>query len=81
MFQDITGKDIVYFMNKLDKVLAFSLDVPRCNTFGHSYDRNFHNSNSLCDHYRNVEIKHKIDYIAGVSLAVLQDGHAPATRS
>ena len=62
---DITGKD-VYFKNKLDKVLAFYTDIPRCSRSGHSYDRNFSKSNSLCDQYRNVEIKHKIDNIAKV---------------
>jgi len=33
---------------------------------GHSYDRNDQKSNSLCDHYRNVEIKRKIDRITKV---------------
>ena len=28
--RDITGKDVVYFMNKLDKVLNFYPDIPRC---------------------------------------------------
>merc|ERR1712179_505208 len=75
--RDITGKDVEYFKNKLDKVLAFYPDVPRCSRSGHSYDRNFRKSNSLCDHYRNVEIKYKINKITIVCLAVLQDGHAP----
>ena len=64
--RDITGKSVEYFKNKLDKVLAFYPDVPRCSRSGHSYDRNFRKSNSLCDHYRNVEIKHIIDNIARV---------------
>ena len=64
--RDITGKDGNFFKKKLDKVLAFYLDVPRCTRSGHSYDRNFRKSNSLCDHYRNIEIKHIIDNIARV---------------
>merc|ERR1712055_1106061 len=64
--RDITGKDVVYFKNNLDKVLEFYPDVPRCIRSGHTYDRNFRKSNSLCDHYRNVEIKYIIDNIARV---------------
>ena len=64
--RDITGKDVMYFKNKLDKALAFYPDVPRCSESGHSYDRNLRKSNSLCDHYRNVEIKHMIDNTARV---------------
>ena len=65
-FRDITGKDVEYFKNKLDKVLAFYPDVPRCSRSGHSYDRNYRKSNSLCDHYRNVKIKSKINRITKV---------------
>ena len=64
--RDITGKDVVYFKNKLDKVLAFYPDIPRCSRSGHSYDRNGRKSNSLCDHYRNVEIRYIIDSITSV---------------
>ena len=64
--RDITGKDVVYFKNKLDKVLAFYPDIPRCSRSGHSYDRNGRKSNSLCDHYRNVEIRYIIDNITSV---------------
>ena len=50
--RNIAGKDVEFFKNKLDKVLAYYSDVPRCSEFGHSYDRNFCKSNSLYDHYR-----------------------------
>merc|ERR1711874_326044 len=61
--RDITGKDVMFFKNKLDKVLAYYPDIPRCSEFGHSYDGNLHRSNSLCDHYRDSRIKPKINSI------------------
>ena len=64
--RDITGKDVMYFKNKLDKALAFYPDVPRCSESGHSYDRDLRKSISLCDHYRNVGIKRVIDNRATV---------------
>ena len=64
--RDIAGNNVVYFKNKLDKVLTFYPDISRCSKSGHSYDRNFRKSNSLCDHYRNVEIKYIIDNKASV---------------
>jgi len=63
--RNITGEDVMYFKNKLDKALAFYPDIPRCSESGHSYDRNARKSNSLCDHYnyRGVEFKHVIENI------------------
>ena len=63
--RDITGDDVMWFKNKLDKALAFYPDIPRCSESGHSYDRNARKSNSLCDHYnyRGVEFKHLIENI------------------
>ena len=52
--RNITGKDGAFFKKKLDKVLAFYPDIPRCSRSGHSYDRNGCKSNSLCDHYKNM---------------------------
>ena len=69
----------MYFKNKLDKALAFYPDVPRCSESGHTYNRNFRKSNSLCDHYnyRGVEFRSMIENMNISWLAVLQDGHAP----
>ena len=47
--RNITGKHGAFFKKKLYKVLAFYPDKPRCSK-----------SNSLCDHYRNVEIRNVI---------------------
>ena len=58
---NITGKKVDFFRNKLDKVLAFYLDIPHCSGSGHSYDRNGHKSNSLFNHYRNRYIRRNID--------------------
>ena len=63
---DITGKDVMYFKNKLDKALAFYPEVPRCSESGHSYDRNLRKSNSLCNHYRDGKIKHIINSMTKV---------------
>ena len=54
--RDIAGESVMSFKNKLDKVLAYYPDVPRCSESGHSYDSNFRKSNSLCDHYRDKRV-------------------------
>ena len=59
--RDIKGEDVMCFKNKLDKALALYPDVPRCSESGHTYDRNFRKSNSLCDHYGDANIKRRID--------------------
>ena len=59
--RNITGEKVNFFKTKLDKVLAFYPDVPRCSSSGHSYDRNGRKSNSLIDHYRNRDIRRNID--------------------
>ena len=69
------------FKNKLDKALALYPDVPRCSESGHTYDRNFLKSNSLCDHYGDVNIKRRIDKMDIALLAVPQDGHALVPRA
>merc|ERR1711895_383981 len=52
----IAGESVLSFKNKLDKVLAYYPDVPRCSESGHSYDSNLRKSNSLCDHYRDKRV-------------------------
>ena len=64
--RDITGKDVMFFKNKLDKVLAYYPDVPRCSDTCHSLDGNMRKSNSLCDHYRNEQTKVKVNGITKV---------------
>ena len=64
--RDITGKDVMFFKNKLDKVLAYYPDVPRCSDNCHSLDGNLRKSNSLCDHYRNEKTKFKVNGITKV---------------
>ena len=59
--RNITGEKVNFFKTKLDKVLTFYPDVPRCSSSGHSYDRNGRKSNSLIDHYRNRDIRRNID--------------------
>ena len=68
--RNIAGKDVEFFKNKLDKVLAYYPDVPRCSEFGHTYDRNLHKSNSLYDHYRDERISRVINSITKKSLGV-----------
>ena len=64
--RNISREDIKFFKNKLDKVLAFYPDVPRCSSSGYSYDRNSRKSNSLCIYYRNVKIRDEIYNIIDV---------------
>ena len=59
--RDIAGEDVMCFKNKLDKALALYPDVPRCSESGHTYDRNFRKSNSLCDHYGDANIRRRIE--------------------
>ena len=66
----IAGRDVEFFKRKLDRVLAYYPNVPRCSKFGHTYDRNFHRSNSLYDHYRDERISRVINSITKKSLGV-----------
>ena len=66
--RNIAERDVEFFKNKLDMVLTYYPDVPRCSRSGHSYDRNFHKSNSLCDHYKNERINCVINSITKESL-------------
>ena len=59
--RDIAGEDVMCFKNKLDKALALYPDLPRCSESGHTHDRNFRKSNSLCDHYGDANIKRRIE--------------------
>ena len=45
--RDIRGEDLPHFKGKLDRVLSYYPDGPRCGTQGHSYNKYFHKSNSL----------------------------------
>ena len=68
--RNIAGRDVEFFKNKLDRVLAYYPDVPRCSGSGHTYDRNFHKSNSLCDHYGDKKIRDVINGITKKSLGL-----------
>ena len=68
--RNIAGKDVEFFKNKLDKVLAYYPDVPRCSEFDHTYDRSLHKSNSLYDHYRDERYSRVINSITKKSLGV-----------
>ena len=59
--RDISGKDIEHFKRKLDKVLAYYPDIPRCSTSGHSHDIYGRKSNSIFDHYKNRNVKEVLD--------------------
>ena len=63
--RNIAGEDVTGFKNKLDKVLAFYPDIPRCGGSGHSYDRYGRKSNSLYDHYnyRGLEFRRVLENI------------------
>ena len=77
--RNIAGKNVEFFKNKVDKVLAYYPEVPRCSEFGHSYDRNLRKSNSLCDHYRDERISRVINSITKKSskIYILNDPVTP----
>ena len=64
--RDISGKDVAYFKRKLDKVLSYYPDIPRCSNFGHSHDIHGRKSNSICDHYYNRKVRLYLDRLASV---------------
>ena len=45
--RDISGEKVEVFKRKLDKILAFYPDEPRCAKSGNTFDRYGHRSNSL----------------------------------
>ena len=55
--RNISGKSIEHFKKNLDKTLKLYPDVPRCASSGLYKDKHGRNSNSLCDLYRNCEVK------------------------
>ena len=64
--RDLSGKDLPHFKTKLDKVLTYYPDIPRCSTSGHAYDMYGRKSNSICDHYNNrrtKQILNNLNYI------------------
>ena len=64
--RDISGKDVAYFKRKLDKVLYYYPDVPRCSSSGHSFDRHGRKSNSIIDHYNNRRIRQVLDQLTDI---------------
>lgn len=64
--RDISGHKVEHFKRKLDKVLPYYPDVPRCSSHGHSQDRNGRNSNSLCDHYRNPKVNRNLIQLVNI---------------
>ena len=66
VIRDISGKDVTQFKNKLDKVLGYYPDIPRCSISGHSYDRCGRKSNSISDHYANRGVRMVLDKITDI---------------
>ena len=59
--RDISGKDVPHFKRKLDRVLHYYPDIPRCGTSGHYYTKSGRKSNSLCDHYKDQRTREAVD--------------------
>ena len=64
--RDISGKNVAYFKRKLDKVLCYYPDVPRCSSYGHSFDRHGRKSNSIIDHYKSRRIRKVLDQLTNI---------------
>ena len=65
--RNISGKSVECFKRKLDKVLEYYPDIPRCSASGRLKDKHGRNSNSLCDLYKDSEIKKLVDNSEDVS--------------
>ena len=59
--RDIGGKDVQHFKRKLDRVLHYYPDVPRCGTSSHLYTEIGRKTNSLCDHYKDIRTREAVD--------------------
>ena len=64
--RDISGRNVLYFKHKLDKVLSYYPDIPRCSNFGHSHDIHGRKSNSICDHFHNRKVRLELDRLTSV---------------
>ena len=59
--RNISGKSIDCFKRHLDKALKLYPDIPRCSSSGRFKDKHGRNSNSLCDLYKDSEIRKFVD--------------------
>ena len=64
--RNISGEDVKHFKRKLDKVLSYYPDIPRCSDYGHSYDKHGRKSNSICDHYNNRRIRQVLNHLTDI---------------
>ena len=55
--RNISGKSVECFKRHLDKALKLYPDIPRCSSSGIFKDRHGRNSNSLCDLFKNREVR------------------------
>ena len=59
--RDISGEDLKNFKGKLDRVLSYYPDIPRCSHRGHAYTGGGNRSNSLCDHCLSPGIRREME--------------------
>ena len=59
--RDISVEDLKNFKGKLDRVLSYYPDIPRCSHHGHAYNGDGHRSNSLRDHYLSPGIRREME--------------------
>ena len=55
--RNISGKSVECFKRNLDKTLKLYPDIPRCSSTGIFKDKHGRNSNSLCDLFKNSEVR------------------------
>ena len=65
--RNISGKSINSFKSNLDKALKYYPDLPRCSSSGRFKDKHGRNSNSLCDLYKDSEIRKFVDQSEDIS--------------
>ena len=65
--RNISGKTVDTFKRHLDKSLKLYPDIPRCSSAGIVKDKHGRNSNSLCDIFKNREIRRIINQVEYIS--------------
>ena len=59
--RNISGKSVEYFKRKLDQILEYYPDIPRCSASGEMKDKHGRNSNSIYDLYKIKKVKMLVD--------------------
>ena len=65
--RNISGMKVENFKRHLDKALRLYPDLPRCSSLGRFKDKHGRNSNSLCDLYKDSEVRKFVNQCSDIS--------------